>query len=299
MKLAFKIDVDTCQGTKKGARNLADLFASQGIPATFLFSLGKDQTGRSITRVFQKGFIAKCLKSNVSGNYGKRTLMYGTLLPSPVIYKSCADIIAGVHAQGFECGVHSWNHYKWQNKVRKMTPAAARAEFKMAFDALNEIIGGKCVSCGSAGWQVVPAYFAAQDEFGLLYASDVRGSYPFIPRFEGKVYNTLQIPSTLYTLDEVLCDIPLVDAAGAYLADMKKADAQGRVSVMTIHAELEGMAYAEWFADFLKLLKRSGVEFVGLRDYAERLLQDRESIPICDVEMTEFYNRSGLLATQH
>ena len=61
MKLAFKIDVDTYQGTKIGVENFRRFFGAEGIRPTFLFSLGKDQMGRSIFRVFKKGFIRKCL----------------------------------------------------------------------------------------------------------------------------------------------------------------------------------------------------------------------------------------------
>ena len=293
MKLAFKIDVDTYEGTKVGVENFRRLFSAEGIRPTFLFSMGPDCTGRSIFRAFKKGFIRKCLKSNVAGNYGLKTLLYGTLLPAPVISKCCAGTIKAVAADGFECGVHSWNHYAWQNRLFKMTPDEVAAQFLNAYNALNSITGKKCTTCGCAGWQVSPAYLRVEDELGLDYASDVRGRSPFAAEMGGERFKTLQIPSTLYTLDEVLCEKPLSELSDYYVAEMAK---NGGLSVMTIHAELEGRAYFDWFSDFVKRLKREGVEFVNLGDEARKLKAQQQ--PVCEIKMEEFYQRSGLIAVQ-
>lgn len=292
MKLAFKIDVDTYQGTKVGVENFRRFFGAEGIRPTFLFSLGKDQMGRSIFRVFKKGFIRKCLKSNVAGNYGVRTLLYGTLLPSPVISKKCGGLIKAVSDDGFECGVHSWNHYYWQNKLFKLSPEQVRAEFMKAYEALKELTGKKCATCGSPAWQVSEPYLEVEDELGLDYASDVRGSSAFNAEMGGRFFKTLQIPSTLYTLDEVLCDRKIGELADLYTKQILSSD----FSVMTIHAELEGAAYFEWFKDFVRRLKSIGVEFVNLGDYAKQI--DRSKIPTCRITMDDFYNRSGRLAVQ-
>src|SRR5207247_9763516 len=50
--IALKIDVDTYRGTRESVPRLADLLGRLGVPATFLFSLGPDHTGRAIRRVF-------------------------------------------------------------------------------------------------------------------------------------------------------------------------------------------------------------------------------------------------------
>ncbi len=53
---SLKIDVDTERGTKEGVVNLLNLFSELNIPATFLFSLGPDNTGRALKRIFRPGF---------------------------------------------------------------------------------------------------------------------------------------------------------------------------------------------------------------------------------------------------
>ena len=115
MKLAIKIDVDTYRGTRDGVPALAKLLKKRAVPATFLFSFGPDNTGKALRRIFRKGFLKKCLRSNVAGNYGIRTLLYGTLLPAPKIARLCSAQMAAAASDGFECGIHCWDHFKWQD----------------------------------------------------------------------------------------------------------------------------------------------------------------------------------------
>src|SRR5882762_5911879 len=85
IRLALKVDVDTDRGTREGVPNLVADCRVVGAPAAFLFSLGPDQTGRAITRVFRPGFFKKVSRTSVVQIYGVRTLLNGTLLPAPHI----------------------------------------------------------------------------------------------------------------------------------------------------------------------------------------------------------------------
>src|SRR6185369_5720657 len=98
IRLALKVDVDTDRGTREGVPNLlADLQAFNA-PACFLFSLGPDQTGRAITRVFRPGFFKKVSRTSVVQIYGVRTLLNGTLLPAPHIGRRNAGTMRDVRA---------------------------------------------------------------------------------------------------------------------------------------------------------------------------------------------------------
>jgi len=81
-RLALKVDVDTFTGTCEGVPRLLELFARHGVTATFFFSLGPDNTGKAIKRVFRKGFIKKVLRASPGASYGLRTMLSGTLLPA-------------------------------------------------------------------------------------------------------------------------------------------------------------------------------------------------------------------------
>ena len=294
MRLAIKVDVDTYRGTKEGVPALCSLFRKHNIPATFLFSLGPDNTGKALTRIFRKGFLKKCLRSNVVGNYGLKTLMYGTILPAPIISERCIEQMRQAHKDGFECGIHCWNHYKWQDYLAKMQYTEVESEFTKARNAFEEIFGYSAQCCGAAGWQITPNALAVQDNANLLYASDTRGGEPFIPSMNGQQFKTLQIPTTLLTLDEVLGLTPIEKVADIHITEMGKRTN----SVMTVHAELEGMAYLQWFDSFLSRVKSEGVEFFALADYAKELLQAPKKIRRNEIVMSEFTGRTGTLAVQ-
>ena len=170
MKLAIKIDVDTYRGTRDGVPALARLLKKRGVPATFLFSLGPDNTGRALRRIFRKGFLKKCLRSNVAGNYGIKTLLYGTLLPAPKIARLCSEQMAAVAGDGFECGIHCWDHFKWQDYLPTMRDTEVEAEFSNALAEFEKVFGAEAKCCGAPGWQISPAALAAEDAAGLLYA---------------------------------------------------------------------------------------------------------------------------------
>src|SRR5512143_307464 len=114
MKLALKVDVDTLRGTREGVPRLVGMLRRHGAGATFLFSLGPDHTGRAIKRALRPGFMQKVGRTSVLQHYGVRTLLYGTLLPGPDIGKRCADTMRRVRDEGFEVGIHAWDHVKWQ-----------------------------------------------------------------------------------------------------------------------------------------------------------------------------------------
>lgn len=294
MKLAIKIDIDTFLGTRDGIGGLSESLLKHDVPATFLFSFGPDNTGKAIGRVFKKGFLKKCLRSNVAGNYGLKTLMYGTLLPAPIISKKCAEQIRLTKEKGFECGVHSWDHFKWQDHLLSMRPTEVEAEFLKASAEFEKIMGSAPETCGAPGWQISPEALKIEDSQNLLYASDTRGVSPFFPRMDGKIFKTLQIPTTLPTLDEMLGKTPLDKIAKIYFEDIQKAE----YSVMTIHSELEGMKYLKWFDSFLEDAKKLGVEFFSLKERAKEILKNPESVPVCDIKMLPFSGRYGNLAQQ-
>jgi len=92
LRLALKIDVDTDRGTREGVPALLADCQEFGVPACFLFSLGPDQTGRAITRIFRPGFFQKVSRTSVVSLYGVRTLLNGTLLPAPHIEHTEGDL---------------------------------------------------------------------------------------------------------------------------------------------------------------------------------------------------------------
>jgi peptidoglycan/xylan/chitin deacetylase (PgdA/CDA1 family) len=295
IRLALKVDVDTDRGTRLGVPNLAADCGEFDAPACFLFSLGPDQTGRAITRIFRPGFFQKVSRTSVVQLYGVRTLLNGTLLPAPHIGRRNAAPMRAVRDAGFEVGIHCHNHYRWQDYVNRMSLAAVREEFTAARAEFLRIFSSEARTAGAPGWQSNARSRAVYDEAGLLYASDTRNGRPFFPRIDGRVFSTLEIPSTLPTLDELLGrpEYPDDRIVPHYLSLLR----EDCVNVFTLHAEIEGLGRRELFRALLRAWAERGVEFIRLDAYANELLADRAAIPVRDQVYAEIDGRSGAVAT--
>jgi undecaprenyl phosphate-alpha-L-ara4FN deformylase len=295
-QLAIKIDVDTDRGTRIGVPNMLSLFSELKIPATFLFSLGPDNTGRAIKRIFRPGFLKKVSRSGVISTYGIRTLLNGVLLPGPHIGKRNAAIMQSVQKQGHEVGIHCYDHIRWQDGLATMKKEEVFAEFAKARNEFQRIFGVAAKTAGAAGWQANAFSLAAYDDAQLLYGSDGRGMQPFFPRVASTTFKTLQIPTTLPTLDELLGrpEFPLTHLTD-YYCSLLKSDVP---NIFTTHAEIEGMQHLNWFREFLQKIKAQNVKIVLMQEIAQNYLASPHTIPVCELIQGSVDGRSGTLAVQ-
>ncbi|MGH8372055.1 MAG: polysaccharide deacetylase family protein [Stenotrophobium sp.] len=295
-QLALKIDVDTLRGTLEGVPPLVDVLKKHGAQATFLFSLGPDNTGRALRRLLRPGFLKKVFRTNVAGNYGLKTLMYGVLIPGPDIGVEGADAMRVVRDAGFEVGIHTWDHIRWQDFVARRDAEWTRRDFVKAVERFKDIFGNAPTTFGAAGWQMNAHAFGLEQEFHMHYASDTRGTHPFLPELQGRVFEVPQIPTTLPTLDELVgVNGITVDNVAEHL--LKLTDTQSAYpQVYTLHAELEGMALRPVFEKLLNGWRAQDYELVATRTLAAAL--DRKSLPVHQVVMGELEGRSGTLALQ-
>ncbi len=294
--LSIKIDVNTDRGTRFGVPNLLALFDEFGVKATFLFCLGPDNTGRAIKRIFRPGFLSKVSRTNVISTYGIRTLLNGVLLPGPHVGRKNESVMRLAKARGHEVGIHCYDHIRWQDGLAKMSRKEVFSEFGKAQREFERIFGEPARTATAAGWQVNGYSLDAYDNAKLLYAGDSRGTHPFLPRIQGVVYRTLQIPTTLPTLDELLGrpEYPEARLADHYLS-LLHPDA---LNVLTIHAEVEGMKNLAYFRSFLNRCSMLKAKTVRLDDRAKELLKNPSAIPICDLVPGTVDGRSGTIALQ-
>lgn len=292
----LKIDVDTERGTREGVANLLSLLTELDIKASFLFSLGPDNTGRALKRIFRPGFLKKVSRSNVVGMYGIKTLLNGVLWPGPHIAKRHANIMQKTAELGHEVGIHCYDHIYWQDNVHRLSAELVSQEFQKACGVFQEVFHFPAKTAGAPGWQANEKSLQAYDDAKLLYGSDARGEYPFFPKIHSRVFKTLQIPTTLPTLDELLGrpEYPEEKLIDYYISLLR----EDRPNIFTMHAEIEGMAKLNWFKQFLQRLKSHPVNFVRLDEIAQHSLLHPKSIPVCELIQGTVDGRSGTLAVQ-
>jgi peptidoglycan/xylan/chitin deacetylase (PgdA/CDA1 family) len=296
MKIALKIDVDTYRGTREGVPHLVEMLKRHNAGATFLFSLGPDHTGRAVKRAFRPGFMKKVSRTSVLEHYGIRTLLYGTVLPGPDIGLRCAGIMKSVRDAGFETGIHTWDHVKWQDGVATADAQWTLEQMQLACDRYEKIFGERAHVHGAAGWQMNRHAWRLTQQLGFEYCSDTRGSHPFIPIVNAEIIACPQLPTTLPTLDELIgIDGLTVDNVADQLLRLS-AEARPSGHVYTLHAELEGMKLAPVFDRLLEGWRAAGHELVSLRDYCATLKAGE--MPRHVVASAEIPGRSGTLAVQ-
>ncbi len=292
--IALKIDVDTYRGTREGAPRVADLLERLGVRATFLFSLGPDHTGRAIRRVFRPGFLGKVRRTSVLEHYGLKTLLYGVLLPGPHIGRRCAEQLRDLARRGFEAGVHTFDHVRWQDNVARASEPWTRRELTLAWEQFSAVFGEAPRAHGAAGWQMNRYVPALEHELGFKYASDTRGTGPFLPLNGQRAAAVPQLPTTLPTLDELI-GRPGIEDPVAHLLELT-GGAPARDQVFTLHAELEGGAYLGSLERLLRAWVARGTRLTDLAGYAAQL--DLTNLPRCNIVAGTVEGRSGTLAIQ-
>jgi undecaprenyl phosphate-alpha-L-ara4FN deformylase len=291
--------VDTLRGTREGVPRLMALLGRLGMDATFYFSVGPDNTGRAMRRVFRKGFAQKVARTSVLKHYGVKTLLYGVLLPGPDIGRRAGGVMRSVHDAGFEVGLHTYDHVRWQDYVAGATAAWTRAEFEQGLTAFERVFGFAPQSHAAAGWQINAHGLELEREYGLRYASDTRGGAPFFPVLAQGISTCPQLPTTLPTFDEIL-GLDGVDESSIADAEFRLAAAAAdplgeTLQVFTLHAELEGMRLLDAFESLLLKWRESGASIMRMAKIHE--LAMRRPLPARAVGLGEVAGRSGLLAT--
>lgn len=295
-QIALKIDVDTYRGTREGVPRLVEALKRHHAQATFFFSLGTDHTGRAIKRVFRPGFLSKVSRTSVVEHYGFKTLLYGTLLPGPDIGQKCADIMRNVRDEGFEVGIHCYDHIRWQDHVANKGAKWTQREMERAVERFTEIFGVAPKAHAAAGWQTNRYGLRLTQSLGFDYSSDTRGTKPFIPTWDAEIVACPQLPTTLPTLDELIGrDGITVENVAQHLLNLTKTtSATGHV--YTLHAELEGQKWMPIFEQLLQGWKEQGYELVSMRQYLQGFKV--ADLPRHEVELGTVEGRSGTLAVQ-
>jgi undecaprenyl phosphate-alpha-L-ara4FN deformylase len=294
--LALKIDADTLRGTREGVPRLVEILQQYGVGATFLFSLGPDHTGRALKRVLRPGFLKKVSRTSVLEHYGLQTLLYGTLLPGPDIGKKAAHVMQATAEAGFEVGIHCWDHIRWQDGVGKADQSWTMAEIDHAYKRFREVFGIKAHTHGAAGWQMNIHGLRYLDDLKMNYASDCRGTHPFLPVVNGELFSCPQFPTTLPTLDELigLNDITPKNVSDHLLSLTSKKQTQNQV--FTLHAELEGMKFLPQFETLIKGWLSQGWKLVSLSELAESYRD--ATLPRHQFLQGSIQGRSGTMSLQ-
>ncbi|MDA8402963.1 MAG: 4-deoxy-4-formamido-L-arabinose-phosphoundecaprenol deformylase [Desulfobacteraceae bacterium] len=288
--LGLRIDVDTLTGARRGVPRLLAVLKNYGIRASIFFSVGPDNMGRHLWRLMRPGFLKKMLRTNAASLYGWDILLRGTAWPGPNIGERTSSIIQAAAEDGHEIGLHAWDHHGWQARLDRMDAKTIDSHIRRGFDFLTRILGTPPVCSAAPAWKINDAALLCKTAFPFQYNSDCRGTRVFYPVVAGNPLSQPQIPATLPTYDEVIGK-PGVNH-GNYNAFILSRLVPGKLNVLTIHAEAEGMSLRPLFEDFIRMARSRGVVLGPLG----QILKDSGSIPPGVVTAGKIEGREGWAA---
>lgn len=283
-RIALKIDVDTYRGTLHGVPALVGLLQKYDAGATFFFSLGPDQSG------YDKR------ATSLSRHYDLATRLYGRLLPGPDIGVRCAESLRLACNAGFEVGIHAWNRARWERNVQTAENPWIEGEMAKACARFEALFADAPKAHAAAGWRMNRHALRLTQRLGFSYASDCRGSHPFLPVIDGELVTCPQLPTTLPTLDELLVLEPRYSPEQAVDRIAQLANAIAGDHVFTLRAELEGMKFIDAFERLLGAWKSNDHQLVPLRDIRATL--DPGALPRHTVSLENTPGRNGARLTQ-
>jgi len=265
--ISLRVDVDTLSGSLEGIPALLRMLDRQQMRASFYFCFGPDNSGKAIRRIFRKGFLDKMRRTGATRLYGFKTMMYGVLIPAPIIWKRAADQMRSAREAGHEVAIHGWDHVQYHDLLDRKSQEWLADWYLQAHMAFVEVFGEPARGAVSPAWRCNDTTLELQEAYALDYAGDCRGFEPFYPVVKGKAMATLQVPTTLPTLDELLGLEGLTpDQVNQQVWGLIREDA---LNVYALHTEVEGGALAATFEAFLQ----------GLRDREVRTRTHADWVP--------------------
>jgi peptidoglycan/xylan/chitin deacetylase (PgdA/CDA1 family) len=289
--VALRVDVDTRRGLESGVPRLLELFRATGIRASFFVTMGPDRSGVAIRRLWRPGFVLKMMRTNPLALYGFRTLLSGTILRATLVGAGNPALLRQIAAEGHEVAPHGFDHVGWQDRVHRLDGARIRGDLRSAAGAFEAALGRAPGASAAPGWRTTPEALVIQEEFGYRYASDVRGRTMFHPCIGGGALKTLQVPTTMPTMDELLGRVRNIPD------ELRRSIGPG-LNVFTLHAEVEGGPGFERFRAFLASIRGEAVEVGRLIDAVERDADAARPAPVAGVMRGRVAGRSGWVAAQ-
>ncbi|WP_303787404.1 4-deoxy-4-formamido-L-arabinose-phosphoundecaprenol deformylase [Azovibrio restrictus] len=282
-QIALRIHVGTLAGARQGVPLLIDKLLAHQARATFLLCLGPDRSGRAFGQAMA-----------MARHCGWKTPLRGTLIPAGEIGKKAADSLSQIEARGFEAGISAWNRVRWEKEAETASNDAIAADLERAMAAFASLFGHPPRIFGAPDWQAHRHQLRLLQRRGFVLGTDCRGSYPFLPVWQGEPLPCPQLPTTLPPLEELMRSGCSSEEAVKRLLEMTRD--LDIPQVFSLRAEHEGLGYSASLEALWQGWQQQGHRLVALGDLLAGL--DLRLLPHGEIRWGELPHRNGSLCLQ-
>jgi len=286
--LGLRIEAMTHEGIREGIPRILDALADRRASATVYAAFGPDRAGLAALRL---------LRSGSRRAYSTQTLLSGLLLPARPTAAGAEGVLRRVLDAGHELGILRWDSWAWERSLNRRGPGWAADQMERAFDAFKTGLGCKPCTASSPGWLCNNDTLLYQENLAFNFASDCRGTDPFLPVLDVRVLKTPQVPVTLQTLEEALASHAHGDARSFFegvLASVKP----GEWPALSLSADVEGRLSPEAVGEFVIRARDEGIRLVSLGTLLGHRLATGRPLPRCTLSYAAVDGRPGTVAMQ-
>lgn len=276
--LSIRFDIDGIGDIKRGVPNLLSLSKEVGAKFSFYVNMGKSFNLKSFFLKRKEKFKKYLSKHNnnvsVSNNisllkkHGLGGILESIFL-NPNIGEKYKETLFLVKDNGHELGLHGgMDHGLWQYQLDKLNYNELKNLLKPAYNLFKKNFGKPLGFC-SPGFQYNKNVLKIIDEFGFLYAGDMKGDAPFKPKLYNTSYQHFQIPVNICKNDrepiitrlinQNLSEKEIVNTVMENITSMETAVLYG-------HPSVEGVFAKKIIKNIIKKSQLEGYNIIPLKD---------------------------------
>jgi len=277
--IGLKTVVDTRRALEDGVKPLIEAFGKHSALSSFFVAAGRDGRGESLLSLLDPSFYSENSKTGRVAREGFATSFSGLLsAPRPVL-QGLEDTAREIVKTGHDAGVYGFSPAKWKSAVKSRSESAIAMNYERGVSEFEDVFRKKATAFAAPFFLCSNATILLQEKFCFDYASDCRGTDPFLPVIEPRVMKTPQVPVTLPTVQEWLA-AGNGNAKSFYEFILKEAGVQ-KYPVLEVSPLWEGAAFAKEFVDFLEKASKEGFAFASLREMLGLRLAEPAPLPRC------------------
>ena len=288
MRVSLIVSVEDVAGFQTGLPNILSLLDQYNIQATFLFSLGFDNTGIRIKNLYRPSILSRQLPV--------KQKLYGTLLPPAALGKKHVDLLRQCAARGHDVGIKSYDSVNWQLHASDAGADWTKRHLTWSIESFQDIFDKTPVIHAASGFVINKHLLELEQQLGFQIAMDSRGKTAFYPEYLGIKNNVLQLPITLPAIEELLetPEITLDNVHEYLFAESQQQLPQGQL--YEVRAAYEGRAWLSILEKMIVMWRSSQWEFNRVTEVVKQL--DKDTIATHQLGWAKYQPANHYMATQ-